>query len=93
MPQTIKHPSLPHFPDHRALVFEKSVAEPEPCLEPQSTLPYITPRITGISRSRIFFRNVFRFNPSIAAALIWLPRVAASVSLINGRSTSAMILS
>ena len=44
----------------------------------------------GISRSRIFLRSVLRLRPSIAAALIWLPRVAASVSRINGRSTSAI---
>ena len=39
------------------------------------------PRTTGISRSRIFLRSVLRFRPSIAAALIWLPRVAARVRL------------
>ena len=30
--------------------------------------------------ARIFLRSVFRFSPSIAAALIWLPRVAARAS-------------
>ena len=47
------------------------------------------PRTTGMSRSRIFLRSVLRFSPSMAAALIWLPRVAARVSWISGRSTSA----
>ena len=37
--------------------------------------PYPTPRTTAISRSLIFLRSVFRFSPSISAALIWLPRV------------------
>ena len=32
--------------------------------------PYITPRMTGISRSRIFLRSVLRLRPSMAAALI-----------------------
>ena len=48
------------------------------------------PRTTGISRSRIFLRSVLRLRPSIAAALIWLPRVADSVIWISGRSTSAI---
>ena len=48
------------------------------------------PRTTGISRSRIFLRSVLRFSPSMEAALIWLPRVAASVSRISGLSTSAI---
>ncbi len=39
--------------------------------------PQPMPRTTGMSRSRIFLRSVLRFRPSIAAALIWLPRVAA----------------
>ena len=51
---------------------------------------HIRPRTTGMSRSRIFLRSVLRLSPSIAAALIWLPRVAASVSRISGRSTSAI---
>ncbi len=53
-------------------------------------LGHISPRTTGISRSRIFLRRVLRFSPSIAAALIWLPRVAARVRRISGRSTSAI---
>ncbi len=51
---------------------------------------HISPRTTGISRSRIFLRSVLRLRPSMAAALIWLPRVAARVSRISGRSTSAI---
>ena len=51
---------------------------------------HISPRTTGISRSRIFLRSVLRLSPSIAAALIWLPRVAARVRRISGRSTSAI---
>ncbi len=42
--------------------------------------PQPMPRTTGMSRSRIFLRSVLRFRPSIAAALIWLPRVAAASS-------------
>ena len=54
---------------------------------------HMSPRTTGISRSRIFLRSVLRLSPSMAAALIWLPRVAASVRRISGRSTSAITLS
>ena len=63
-----------HFVCHRGLV----------------AIDYMRPRTTGISRSRIFLRRVLRLRPSIDAALIWLPRVAARVKRISGRSTSAM---
>jgi ABC transporter substrate binding protein len=33
-------------------------------------------RTTWISKSRIFFRSVFRLTPRRSAARIWLPRVA-----------------
>ena len=48
-----------------------------------------SPRTTGRSSSRIFLRRVLRFRPSMAAALIWLPRVADSTRRSSGRSTSA----
>ena len=37
-----------------------------------------------MSRSRIFLRNVLRLSPSNSAALIWLPRVAASAPISSG---------
>ena len=49
------------------------------------------PRITAMSSSRIFLRSVLRLRPSRAAALSWLPRVAASALRIRGRSTSRTI--
>ena len=39
-------------------------------------------------RSRIFLRSVLRLRPRISAALIWLPRVRASVAAISGASRS-----
>jgi hypothetical protein len=45
-----------------------------------------------MSRSRTFLRNVFRLSPKSSAALIWLPRVAASAAVINGCSISRRIL-
>jgi hypothetical protein len=48
---------------------------------------------TWMSRSLIFFRSVFLFNPSSAAARIWLPRVAASAAISSGRSTCCKIRS
>ena len=45
-------------------------------------------RISRTSRSRTFFRKVLRLRPSSSAALIWLPRVAASAIEISGYSIS-----
>ena len=45
-------------------------------------------RIVRKSRSRIFLRRVLRLSPSTSAALIWLPRVVASVAAISGASSS-----
>ena len=39
-------------------------------------------------RSRIFLRSVLRLSPRISAALIWFPRVMASVAAIRGASRS-----
>ena len=46
---------------------------------------------TWMSRSRIFFRSVFRFTPSRSAARIWLPRVAANAAVSSGTSISRRI--
>ena len=45
-------------------------------------------RMTWRSRSRTFLRKVFRLTPRSSAALIWLPRVAASAAPISGASIS-----
>jgi len=45
-------------------------------------------RMTWMSRSRIFLRSVLRLRPNSSAALIWLPRVAASAADSSGYSTS-----
>ena len=46
------------------------------------------PRVSPMSRSRIFFRSVLRLSPNMTAARSWLPRVASRASAINDRSTS-----
>ncbi len=51
-------------------------------------LRYPLLRNTWMSRSRIFLRSVLRFTPSRSAARIWLPRVAASVTVSSGCSIS-----
>jgi hypothetical protein len=56
-----------------------------------SSLGHRAERIHLMSRSRTFLRNVFRFSPKSSAALIWLPRVAASAAEINGYSISRKI--
>ncbi len=45
-------------------------------------------RISLMSSSRTFLRSVLRFRPSISAALIWLPRVAARAADTRGTSSS-----
>ena len=45
-------------------------------------------RVSGMSRSQIFFRSVFLFRPRMSAAFSWLPRVAERVRKISGRSIS-----
>ena len=51
--------------------------------------PYRRPRAISTPRSWIFLRRVLRLRPRISAARTWLPRVAASVSWISGRSISS----
>ena len=64
---------------------------PAPCgvLRPGSSAVQRELRMTWMSRSRIFLRRVLRLKPSSSAALIWLPRVAASAAPISGSSTRA----
>ena len=47
------------------------------------------PRAIETPSSWIFLRRVLRLRPSTSAARTWLPRVAARVSWISGRSTSS----
>ncbi len=64
--------------------------DPTPC--PRGTPPGWSRqrpwRMSWMSRSRIFLRRVLRLTPRSSAALIWLPRVAASAAEMSGYSTS-----
>ena len=88
-PEGLRNPagSLVIVAAHRALS-----ARPIPwrgCHRLRPGVCYHGPRMTWMSRSRIFLRSVLRLRPSMSAALSWLPRVAARGSAtISGRSTS-----